>query len=68
MCRTNDLAIKRERQIHDIARSRSQHAMTAYLRTLFEFDTTESLALYLETSDDNVEPSLIRGSGCIIEA
>jgi len=66
MCRTNDLAIKRERQIHDIARS--QHAMTTHLRTLFKFDTPEPLASYFDTSDDIVEPSLIRGSVCMIEA
>jgi len=51
-----------------IARLRSQHGLIIPLRTLFEFDTPESLAPHLETSDDDDEPSLIRGSGRITEA
>jgi acyl carrier protein len=51
-----------------IARLRSQHGMIIPLRTLFEFDTPESLAPHLEMPDEDDEPSLIRGSGRITEA
>ena len=51
-----------------IARLRSRHSLLVPLRTLFEFDTPELLAPYLETLDTEDEPMLVRGSGRITEA
>jgi len=51
-----------------VAWLRSRHDIDLPLRTLFEFSTPESLAPHLESIDsDNVEPTLIRGSGRMTE-
>jgi len=48
-----------------IAQLRSRSGIILPLRTLFEFTTPESLALNLETLDEEDEPMLIQGGGRI---